>query len=143
MQVGSTDRDRVIKPAAQIRHLGGQQPSAGNASNVHPVNPRAYSLHSGQQSETVQNGHAVRLQSQGGANLRRSLRPLDKRHPRQAATRLSTKLAVSPPIPAPTTTAWSTVHTVDAVDFPPRPTCRRRPVLRFAGKYRSQAGLQH
>src|SRR5512133_3774379 len=34
----------------------------------------------------------------------------------RAATRLSTKLAVSPPIPAPTTTAWSTVHTVDAVD---------------------------
>jgi hypothetical protein len=34
----------------------------------------------------------------------------------RAATRLSTKLAVSPPIPAPTTTAWSTIHTVDAVD---------------------------
>jgi hypothetical protein len=34
----------------------------------------------------------------------------------RAATRLSTKLAVSPPIPAPTTTAWSTDHTVDAVD---------------------------
>jgi hypothetical protein len=34
----------------------------------------------------------------------------------RAATRLSSKLAVSPPIPAPTTTAWSTVHTVDAVD---------------------------
>src|SRR5215207_122092 len=32
------------------------------------------------------------------------------------ATRLSTKLAASPPIPAPTTTAWSTDHTVDAVD---------------------------
>ena len=31
----------------------------------------------------------------------------------RAATRLSTKLAVSPPIPAPTTTAWSTIHTVD------------------------------
>src|SRR5215211_6742043 len=36
----------------------------------------------------------------------------------RAATRLSTKLAVSPPIPAPTTTAWSTVDTVDAVDDP-------------------------
>jgi hypothetical protein len=34
----------------------------------------------------------------------------------RAATRLSSKLAVSPPIPAPTTTALSTIHTVDAVD---------------------------
>jgi hypothetical protein len=34
----------------------------------------------------------------------------------RAATRLSSKLAVRPPIPAPTTTALSTVHTVDAVD---------------------------
>jgi hypothetical protein len=73
----------VIKPAAQIRHPSRQQPSAGNASNVHPVNPRAHRLDSGQQAETVQNRHAVRLQSQGGANLRRSLRPLHKRHPRR------------------------------------------------------------
>ena len=72
------------------------------------------SLHSGQQSEAVQNRHAVRLQSQGGANLRgRSARSTSVT---RLATWLSTKLAASPPIPAPTTTAWSTDHTVDAVD---------------------------
>ena len=47
VEVGSTDRDRVIKPSAQIRHPSGQQPLAGNASNVHPVNPRAHGLHCG------------------------------------------------------------------------------------------------
>jgi transposase len=36
----------------------------------------------------------------------------------RAATRLSTKLAASPPIPAPTTTAWSTVQTRRASLFP-------------------------
>jgi hypothetical protein len=30
VQVGSTNRDRAIKPAAQIRHPGGQQPPACN-----------------------------------------------------------------------------------------------------------------
>jgi hypothetical protein len=79
----------VIQPAAQIRHPGGQQPPAGNASNVHPVNPCAHSLHSGQQSETVQDRHAVRLQSQGGANLRHNvavlIHPASEAESRQTA----------------------------------------------------------
>jgi hypothetical protein len=57
VKLGSADCDRVVEPAAEVRHLGRQQDPAASVPDIHPVDPRPNLFHTGKQPKTGENGH--------------------------------------------------------------------------------------
>src|SRR5829696_7830606 len=114
VKAGSTDRDRVIKP--------GSQSGIPAVSSLRPVTLRMSILSIRALTASTADSRPRRSKTAMPFGCKAKAAPTSEgRSARstsvtRAATRLSTKLAASPPIPAPTTTAWSTDHTVDAVD---------------------------
>jgi hypothetical protein len=82
---------------------------ATSISDVHPSDPSAGCDDTRKQSKTGQQGHTVCLQSQGGADFGWLLSALNQRHLLCDPTEY--QAGRQPPIPAPTTTTWSTALT--------------------------------
>ena len=80
MQHRARDSEGMIESSAEIRHRRREKQPAGDSADVHAVDPGTLRGNPAEQTQPVQNRHAVGLQGQRGTDFRRSLRPLHQRH---------------------------------------------------------------